>query len=64
MWIKAAASASAGQCFEVNRRPDGFVEVRHSKDPLGPILTFTPDEWRAAGAGFVSGEFDYENLRV
>jgi hypothetical protein len=28
-------------------RDEGFVHVRHSKQPDGPILTFTHEEWSA-----------------
>jgi hypothetical protein len=31
---------------EVARNIPGTVAVRDSKDPDGPILRFTPDEWR------------------
>jgi hypothetical protein len=34
------------------------VGVRHSKDTLGPILRFTPDEWHAFVGGVRNGEFD------
>jgi hypothetical protein len=32
--------------------------VRDSKDPAGPMLTFTPDEWTAFIAGAKIGEFN------
>jgi hypothetical protein len=32
--------------------------VRDSKDPQGPVLLFTPDEWRAFVGGVRNGEFD------
>jgi hypothetical protein len=37
---------------------DGRVGVRHSKDSEGPVLRFTPDEWRAFLGGVRNGEFD------
>jgi Domain of unknown function (DUF397) len=37
--------------------PDAVV-VRDSKNPDGPALTFTPDEWAAFVAGAKNGEFD------
>jgi Domain of unknown function (DUF397) len=36
----------------------GVVVVRHSKDPDGPKLLFTLDEWRAFISGAKIGEFD------
>jgi len=57
-WIKAAASASAGQCVEL-RRHDGAVDVRDSKDPQGPVLHFTHAEFAAWLDGANRGEFDH-----
>jgi hypothetical protein len=37
---------------------DGQIGVRDSKDPQGPVLRFTPDEWRAFLGGARHGEFD------
>ena len=34
------------------------VAVRDSKDPSGPVLVFTPHEWRAFLDGVRDGEFD------
>jgi hypothetical protein len=38
--------------------PDRRVAVRHSKQPGGAILLYTPAEWRAFVAGAKAGEFD------
>ncbi len=45
-WYKSSYSAQTGECVEVATLPDGAV-VRDSKDPDGPVLTFTADAWRA-----------------
>ena len=37
---------------------DYVITMRDSKDPDGPVLTFTPDEWRAFTLGVQDGEFD------
>jgi Domain of unknown function (DUF397) len=37
---------------------DGAVAVRDSKQPDGPVLVFTPDEWDAFVGGAKDGEFD------
>jgi hypothetical protein len=36
---------------------DGRVQIRDSKDPDGPILDFTPDQWRAFVDSAQNGEF-------
>ena len=57
-WVKSSLSYSNGACVEVADLPDGRVGVRHSKDPSGPLLRFTPAEWHAFIAGAQRGEFD------
>jgi Domain of unknown function (DUF397) len=57
-WFKSSFSFSNGNCIEVAALPDGGIGVRDSKDPDGPSLTFTPDEWRAFLGGVRNGEFD------
>ncbi|MET7867437.1 DUF397 domain-containing protein [Micromonospora taraxaci] len=46
VWRTSTRSGSEGDCVEVA----GFAEtvgVRDSKDPQGPVLTFTPSAWTA-----------------
>ena len=58
-WRKSSWSGgNGGDCVEVARNLPGAVAVRDSKDPGGPKLVFTPDEWRAFTAGVTAGEFD------
>ena len=58
-WIKATVSSGdSPECVEM-RRNDGMVEVRDSKDPHGPVLSFRADEFAAWLAGARSGEFDH-----
>jgi hypothetical protein len=52
------SDASGPWCVEVEGAKDGDVLVRDTKDP-GPVLKFTPAEWRAFIAGAKLGEFDY-----
>jgi len=57
-WVKSSLSFSNGNCAEVAELPGGEVGVRHSRDPDGPILRFTSDEWHAFLGGVRNGEFD------
>jgi hypothetical protein len=58
VWRKASYSTgNGGNCVEVAQNLPGAVAVRDSKDPDGPELVFTPDEWRAFTAGMKAGEF-------
>jgi hypothetical protein len=57
VWHKSSRSNGQGQCVEVARL-DRAVAVRDSKDPAGPVLTFTSAEWAAFIDGAKDGEFD------
>jgi hypothetical protein len=47
-WRKASYSGNnGGGCVEVARDLPGFVAVRDSKNPDGPVLTMMPEHWRA-----------------
>ncbi len=57
-WRKASRSGgNGGACVEV-RRYEGTVQVRDSKDPDGPVLTFPAAEWHAFVDALTNGEFD------
>ncbi len=43
----SCSSANGGQCVEVAANLPGAVAVRDSKDPAGPALAFTPQQWAA-----------------
>ena len=58
-WRKSSrSSANGGNCVEVADRPQrGAVAVRDSKDPDGPKLIVSTDEWRVFATGVKAGEF-------
>jgi hypothetical protein len=46
LWRKSSYSGNGGaDCVEVARSLPDVVAVRDSKNPDGPILTFSRDEW-------------------
>lgn len=53
---KAHASGNLG-CVEVSLSPHG-IGVRDSKHHTGPVLEFTPHEWRIFLQAVRDGEFD------
>jgi hypothetical protein len=53
-----ATGSGENNCVEVGVDPCGPVLVRDSKDPSGPVLSFTAAEWDAFAAGMAAGEFD------
>lgn len=57
-WMKASASAEGGECVEL-RRHGVAIEVRDSKNPGGPVLSFTPREFAAWLDGAKRAEFDH-----
>ncbi len=61
IWRKSTRSGNGGNCVEVATNLHdtlGIVPVRDSKNPNGPALIFTLDEWRAFIGGVHDGEFD------
>lgn len=58
-WRKSSRSGYNG-CVEVAFL-DGHIAVRDSKDPQGPVLLFTPTEWRAFLGGIRDGQFEFSS---
>jgi hypothetical protein len=56
VWQKSSHSNLSG-CVEV-AVVGTQVAVRNSRDPEGPVLEFTTDEWEAFLDGARGGEFD------
>jgi hypothetical protein len=59
-WFKSSFS-SGDNCVQV-RLQEGVL-VRDSKDPSGPVLSFTDHEWIAFVEGVRNGEFDLPAAR-
>lgn len=53
-WVKGPKSWETN-CVEV-AFVDGGVGIRDSKNPTGPVLPFTNDEWDAFEAGVKDGD--------
>jgi hypothetical protein len=59
-WRKSSLSGpSCDNCVEV-AFVDQAIAVRDSKNPTGPVLIFTADEWDAFVGGAKDGEFDLD----
>ncbi|MFI5893800.1 DUF397 domain-containing protein [Actinoplanes sp. NPDC051513] len=57
-WFKSSDSDGASNCVETAFAADGTVGVRHSKNPTGPVIEFSPTEWDAFITGVKNSEFD------
>ncbi|MFB7470962.1 DUF397 domain-containing protein [Kitasatospora sp. NPDC056184] len=56
-WRKSSYSGSeGGNCIEVAASLTDTVPVRDSKDPDGPILTFTTTAWHSFLTAIHTGE--------
>jgi len=57
-WRTSSYSDSGAECVETAILPDRRIALRHSKQPDGALLVYTPAEWRAFITGVKAGEFD------
>lgn len=58
-WRKSSYSGNGGgNCVEVASLADGTIAVRDSKNPDGPVLTFTPAGWREFIGSVKAGRHD------
>jgi Domain of unknown function (DUF397) len=46
-WVRSSFSFANGNCVEVAVQPGGWIGIRDSRDPGGPVLWFTRAEWAA-----------------
>lgn len=57
-WRKSSYSGGGGgACVEVADLPGSARAVRDSKDPTGPVLIVTPNEWTAFTTSIRDGDF-------
>ena len=57
IWRKSSYSGSnGGACVDVADNLPGIVAVRDSKEPHGPKLRFSREEWRAFTSSIKRGE--------
>jgi hypothetical protein len=54
-WKKPSYSTAQGNCVEVSQLRDGII-VRDSKNPSGPVLRFSADDWQAFVASVKAGK--------
>ncbi|WP_433627195.1 DUF397 domain-containing protein [Nocardia sp. CA-120079] len=57
-WFKSNRSSASRDCVEVAFLSSDFVGVRDSKNPSGPALVFTPDQWDAFTTAVADGKFN------
>lgn len=62
-WRKSARSGGNGDCVEVAQAAQA-VFVRDSKNPDGPVLAFSPEEWQAFVRATKKGEWDRQQTTV
>ena len=55
--LEKSSKSVANGCVEVAPL-NGLLAVRDSRNPNGPVLLYTGEEWRAFVAGVKNGEFD------
>ncbi|MER6173044.1 DUF397 domain-containing protein [Streptosporangium sp. NPDC001681] len=53
---KSSCSGGGDNCVEVATNLPGLVAVRDSKNPSGPMLTFSPTAWNNFLTGIRNGE--------
>jgi hypothetical protein len=56
--FRKAGASEISDCVEVAALPQGGVRVRDSKDPGGPVVSYTDQEWRGFIQAIKGGEFE------
>jgi hypothetical protein len=59
-----ALSCAGGNCIQIAETEDGNVLIGDTKNPTGPTLSYTHDEWTAFLRGAKNGDFDNLSART
>jgi hypothetical protein len=62
-WRTSTYSSNGTNCVEVNPSASG-ISIRHSKNPTGPVITFTPEQWSQWLTELTSGSTSTSNGAV
>jgi len=54
---RTALNCESGACVQV-AVDDHSILIGNSRQPSGPVLEYTPDEWRYFVTGIKNGDFD------
>jgi predicted secreted Zn-dependent protease len=54
---RTAVNCDGGACVEVAADRD-IILIRSSRQPGGPLLEYTPEEWHEFVSGIKQGDFD------
>jgi predicted secreted Zn-dependent protease len=54
---RTALSCDGGACVQVAAEGN-FILIGSSRQPAGPLLEYTPEEWHEFVAGVKKGDFD------
>lgn len=54
---RTALSCEGGACVEVTADRN-LILIRNSRQPSGPLLEYTPEEWHEFVSGIKKGDFD------
>lgn len=57
IWLKSSHSTEQADCVELGTHPESAA-IRDSKNPTGPMLSFTPERFVDFLSGVKAGRFD------
>ncbi|RJO76928.1 DUF397 domain-containing protein [Nocardia panacis] len=55
-WFKSTRSGASKDCVEVAHLANGRIGMRDSKNPAGPALVFSGEQWDVFTAAVMIGE--------
>ena len=54
---RTALNCNGGACVQVAATEQGVL-LGNTRQPTGPVISYTPDEWHAFVTGIKKGDFD------